>query len=243
MKNDKTFLASERGSFVYFRGESGGKNAMLSKRRIRQVAWWLNRILRRRRGIRRVELTMEYEISEYRFTIRESALIPADAELCEQVLLRPKIGELRTVVSSHDRLRSETYRLLFGKMFYGNREYFSDLEIFTLEPLLKDGKNSLQCRNIPGMEEVVLVQCKFRSTSGEILALHGPDIIGMIGDMKRSLLSGSEIISAKFRFRINALKNAQTLKIKLGNRAEFPYCCEKIIEAWLTERGFKHGSK
>jgi len=243
MKNDKTFSSSERGSFIYFRGKANGKNAVLSKRRIRQLAWWLNLILRRRRETERIDLSMEYEIFEHRFTIRESSLISADAAPIDQVLLRPKIGELRTVVSTRDCLRPETYRILFGKILYGDREYFSDLDVFTLNPLLNDGENALRCRDIPGLEDVILVQCKFRSASGELLALHGPDAIRMIGEMKRSLLAGSEIVSAKFRFRINALKNAQTLKIKLGNRAEFPFCCEKIIEAWLTERGFKHGNK
>jgi len=242
MKNDDFTTSSDRGSFVYFRGKGTG-NVILSKRRIRQLTWWLNRILRRRHDVPRVNVTMEYEISEYRFTIRELAFIPTDSENCDLVVLRPKIAELRSTVNSRDQLQPEIYRILFGKMFYGDREYFSDLAVFTLAPLLNDGENALQCRNISGLEEVMLVQCKFRTAAGEIMALHGPDAIHMIGEMKQTILAGGEMISAKFRFRIKTMKKAQILKIKLGNLAEFPYCCEKTIEAWLTARGFKNGSK
>ena len=242
MKNDSFTTSSDRGSFVYFRGKGIGA-VVLSKRRTRQLTWWLNRILRRRHVVQRVDVTMEYEISEYRFTIREQAFIPADFEHCDLVLLRPKIAELRSTVNSRDQLQPEIYRILFGKMFYGDREFFSNLAVFTLNPLLKNGEDALRCRDISGLEEVMLVQCKFRTVAGEIMVLHGPDAIHMIGEMKQMILAGCEMISAKFRFRITALKKAQILKIKLGNRAEFPYCCEKIIEAWLTARGFKHGGK
>jgi len=242
MKNDNVQPFSKREKFIYWCGQVG-KNVILSKRRIRQLAWWLNRILRRRHDVQRVDVAMEYEFSEYRFTIRELAFIPTDSEHCDLVLLRPKIAELRSMVNSRDPLQPEVYRILFGKMFYGDREYFANLAIFTLNPLLQDGEDALQCRDVAGLEEVMLVQCKFRATAGEIMAFHGPDAIRMIGEMKQTILAGCEMISAKFRFRIKTMKKAQTLKIKLGNRAEFPYCCEKIIEAWLTARGFKHGSR
>jgi len=242
MKNDSFTTSSDRGSFVYFRGKGIGA-VVLSKRRTRQLTWWLNRILRRRHVVQRVDVTMEYEISEYRFTIREQAFIPADFEHCDLVLLRPKIAELRSTVNSRDQLQPEIYRILFGKMFYGDREYFSDLAVFTLDPLLNDGENALQCRDISGLEDVMLVQCKFRTVAGEIMALHGLDAIHMIGEVKQTILAGGEMISAKFRFRIKTMKKAQTLKIKLGNRAEFPLRYEKAVETWLMARGFKHGSR
>ena len=145
--------------------------------------------------------------------------------------------------SDLDQLQPEIYRILFGKMFYGDREYFSDLAVFTLDPLLNDGENALQCRDISGLEDVMLVQCKFRTVAGEIMALHGLDAIHMIGEVKQTILAGGEMISAKFRFRIKTMKKAQTLKIKLGNRAEFPLRYEKAVETWLMARGFKHGSR
>jgi len=243
MKTDNFMTSSKRGLFVYFRGKPGAGNVILSKRRIRQLALWLNRILRRRRGIRRVDLTMEYEISEYRFMVMEQAFVPSDAEHCSLAVLRPKIQELRTMVHPRDQLRPETYRILYGKILYSDRGYFSDLDVFTLEPLLNDGENALQCRDIAGLEEVILTQCKFRTVAGEILALYGSDAIHMIGEMKQTLLANSELFSAKFRFRINTMKKAQTLKIKLGNRAEFPLRYEKAVETWLMARGFKHGSR
>jgi len=186
---------------------------------------------------------MEYEISEYRFMIRELSLIPGDAEQCDLVLLRPQIPELRAEGYFLDRLRLEAYRVLFGKIFYDDREYFSEQAVFSLTPLLNDDEEALQCRDIAGLEEVKLVQCKFRTATGETMALHGQDTIRLIQKMKQTLLVGSEIISAKFRVRIKTMGKEQILKIKRGNRAEFPYRWEKIIEAWLMARGFKHGCK
>ena len=154
-----------------------------------------------------------------------------------------KIAELRSTVHSRDPRQTEVYRILFGKVFYGQRDYFSDAAVFTLKPLLDQGESALLCRDVAGLCEVKLVQCKFRIAGGEILVIGGPETIHLLGGMKQEILTGCEMISAKFRIRVTAIKKEQTLRIKLGNRAEFPLRYEKAIETWLTARGFKHGNR
>ena len=116
-------------------------------------------------------------------------------------VLRPKISEIRLAIYRKAPWIVQAYRTMFGYVFYGDRDFFSGDDVFTLEPLLKDGKKALECKEITGMESVTLIQCKFATTKGEIAAIHGDLAIQVIKGFKLELLENAKIISAKFRIR------------------------------------------
>jgi len=154
--------------------------------------------------------------------------------------LRPKISELRLAVCNKAPWLIKAYRTLFGYVFYDDREHFSDTAIFTLSPLREDGMAALACRDIPGMAEVKLTQCKLNTDQGETIAVHGEHAMQMLNDADMKILQGT-IQSAKFNVRFCNAQTARIVTIKAGNLAEFKFDDDgRLIEQWLTARGFKN---
>ncbi len=248
-------------SFVYFYGESIEKRQMSSpSRNLRQkLARLLNRIFQRKRRGRTIRIVVFEEPDEYCFMlrkgeplIRDSSITPEGDTDCiyyrperfDIAVLRPKISEIRLAIHRKAPWIVEAYRTMFGYVFYGDREFFSGADVFTLEPLMKDGKKALECKEIAGMESVTLVQCKFSTSKGEIAAIHGELAIQVIKGFKLELLENAKIISGKFRVRFTDSKAERMVTIKAGNLAEFKYDDDgRKIEEWLTKRGFKYGQR
>jgi hypothetical protein len=246
-------------SFVYFYGESIEKKEMAPpSRNLRQkLARLLNRIFQRKRRGRTVRIVVLEEPDEYCFLLRKGEPLTRDSSITPEgetnciyyrperfdiAVLRPKIAEIRLAIYRKAPWIIEAYRTMFGYVFYGDREYFSGDDVFTLEPLIKDGERALECKEIAGMESVTLVQCKFATAKGEIAAIHGELAIQVIKGFKLELLENTKIISAKFRVKFTDSKTERMVTIKAGNLAEFKYDDDgRKIEEWLTRRGFKHG--
>ena len=245
-------------SFVYFYGESIEKTQMAPpSRNLRQkLARLLNRIFQRKRRGRTVRIVVFEEPDEYCFMLRKGEPITRDSSITPNgdtdciyyrperfdiAVLRPKVSEIRLAIYRKAPWIVEAYRTMFGYVFYGDREFFSGEDVFTLEPLMKDGEKTLECKEIAGMESVTLVQCKFATAKGEIAAIHGDLAIQIIKGFKLELLENAKIISAKFRVRFMDSKAERMVTIKAGNLAEFKYDDDgRKIEEWLTKRGFKH---
>jgi hypothetical protein len=245
-------------SFVYFYGESIEKKEMASpSRNLRQkLARLLNRIFSRKRRGHTIRIVVFEEPDEYCFLLRKGEPLTRDSSITPEgetnciyyrperfdiVVLRPKVSEIRLAIYRKAPWIVEAYRTMFGYVFYGDREYFSGDDVFTLEPLMKDGEAALECKEITGMESVTLVQCKFATAKGEIAAIHGELAIQVIKGFKLELLENAKIISARFRVKFTDSKTERMVKIKAGNLAEFKYDDDgRKIEEWLTKRGFKH---
>ena len=245
-------------SFVYFYGESIEKKEMRPpSRNLRQkLARLLNRIFHRKRRGRTVRIVVFEEPDEYCFLLRKGEPLTRDSSITADgktnniyyrperfdiVILRPKIAELRLAIYRKAPWIVEAYRTMFGYVFYGDREFFSGDDVFTLEPLMKDGEKALECKEIKGMESVTLVQCKFATAKGEIAAIHGDLAIKVIKGFKLELLENAKIVSARFRVKFTDSKTERMVKIKAGNLAEFKYDDDgRKIEEWLTLREFKN---
>jgi hypothetical protein len=248
-------------SFVYFYGESIKKQKMAPpSRNLRQkLARLLNRIFSRKRRGRTVRIVVFKEPEEYCFMLRKGEPLTRDSSITPDgdtnciyyrperfdiVVLRPKVSEIRLAIYRKAPWIVEAYRTMFGYVFYGDREYFSGNDVFTLEPLLKDGEKALECSQVDGMEKVTLLQCKFATAKGEIAAIHGELAIQVIKGFKLELLENAKIISAKFRIKFTDSQAERMVKIKAGNLAEFKYDDDgRKIEEWLTKRGFKYGQR
>jgi hypothetical protein len=246
-------------SFVYFYGESIGKPQMAPpSRNLRQkLARLLNRIFQRKRRGRTVRIVVFEEPGEYCFMLRKGEPLTRDSSITPEgetnniyyrperfdiAVLRPKIAEIRLAIYRKAPWIVEAYRTMFGYVFYGDREYFSGDDVFTLEPLMTKGANALSCKEVDGMESVTLVQCKFATAKKEIAAIHGDLAMKIVGGLKLELLENAKIISAKFRVKFTDSRAERIVKIKAGNMAEFKYDDDgRKIEKWLIEKGFKNG--
>jgi hypothetical protein len=246
-------------SFVYFYGESIKKQTMAPpSRNLRQkLARLLNRIFSRKRRGRTVKIIVFEEPDEYCFMLRKGEPITRDSSITPEgktnciyyrperfdiVVLRPKVSEIRLAIYRKAPWIVEAYRTMFGYVFYGDREFFSGDDVFTLEPLMTNGAKALSCKEVDGMESVTLVQCKFATAKKEIAAIHGDLAMKIVGGLKLELLEGAKIISAKFRVKFTDSKAERMVTVKAGNMAEFKYDDDgRKFEKWLIAKGFKHG--
>jgi hypothetical protein len=246
-------------SFIYFYGESIDKKQMAPpSRNLRQkLARLLNRIFSRKRRGRTVRVVVLEEPDEYCFLLRKGEPLTRDSSITPEgktnniyyrperfdiAVLRPKISEIRLAIYHKTPWIIEAYRTMFGYVFYGDREFFSGDDVFTLEPLVTKGAKALSCKEVDGMESVTLVQCKFATAKKEIAAVHGDLAMKIVGGLKLELLEGAKIVSAKFRVKFTDSKAERMVTVKAGNMAEFKYDDDgRKIEKWLIEKGFKHG--
>ena len=246
-------------SFIYFRGLLVPRRYFVPPKPslLRRLTRSLNKVFQRKKRGRNIKVTVLDESEEYQFMIRKGEPYSRDSAIKENgssgsiyyrperfdlVVLRPKIAELRLAIHRKAPWLIEAYRTLFGYVFYGEKEYFSREDVFTLNPLLSEGADTLVCRDVPGIDEVTIVQLKFRTQHGEIYAFHGPGGLGMLKNLKNDVLTNGEIVSAKFKVRLASSTADRMVTVKDGNMAEFKYDADgEIIEKWLIKRKFKNG--
>ena len=242
-------------SFAYFRGCADCVIARPCPQQLNKLTRFLNEIFQRKRRGRSAKVTMFEESGEYQFIIRKGEPFSRDGAICpdghtecvyyrperfDMATLRPKNAELRLAVCKKASWLIKAYRTLFGYVFYGDRDYFSDTAIFTLSPLRENGTAALSCRDIPGMAEVKLTQCKLKTDDGETIAVHGEHALQLLNATDMKFLQG-KIQSAKFRVRFANAETERMVSIKTGNLAEFKFDDDgRLIEQWLTARGFKN---
>eukprot|EP00831_Metopus_contortus_P023817 TRINITY_DN20930_c0_g1_i6.p1 TRINITY_DN20930_c0_g1~~TRINITY_DN20930_c0_g1_i6.p1 ORF type:complete len:247 (-),score=33.10 TRINITY_DN20930_c0_g1_i6:385-1125(-) len=243
MKNVDIHVVTSNLKFIYFPGKANLKSAVVSRRRIRRLRWWLGVIFRRKhRRTLPLDLKVEYDGAVWLFTVSERGELAGSPRLgrCDRIWLRTRIPELRMALNRKRPWAAEAYRMLFGKIFYGDREQFTNAEVFRLEALRTEGERALHCRDVAGLEEVILTHCKLRSFDGETVSFHGSDAIELIEKFSLPPSVGGRIISARFLFHFSG-GTAVKVRVSLGNRAEFPLEVGEIIEQWFRERGFLHG--
>ena len=246
-------------SFIYFRGLLVPRRYFVPPKPslLQRLTRSLNKVFQRKKRGRNIKVTVLDESDEYQFMIRKGEPYSRDSAIKENgtsgsvyyrperfdlVVLRPKIAELRLAIYRKAPWLIEAYRTLFGYVFYGEKEYFSREDVFTLNPLLSEGADTLVCRDVPGIDEVTIIQLKFRTQHGEIYAFHGPGGLGMLKNLKNDVLTNGEIVSAKFKVRLASSTADRMVTVKDGNMAEFKYDADgEIIEQWLIKRKFKNG--
>ena len=244
-------------SFIYFRGIFVPRRYFVPPRDplIRKLTRSLNCVFQRKRRGRNVMITVLEEDDEYQFMIRKGEPLARDSsikpdgeteqvfyrpERFDLVVLRPEIDEIRLAIYRKTNWIVDAYRTMFGYVFYGEREYFSGENIFTLQPLITDGAGALTCLDIPGLDEVFLMQCQFKTGDEKFYTFQGKMALDMIGDLRPEVVKGGIMISAKFKVKISGAATARMVTINKGNYAEFKYDDDGvIIEKWLIKRGFK----
>ena len=60
----------------------------------------------------------------------------------------------------HANTKGETklYLSCFGRLVFGDAEYFPPADKFSLDPLIEDGAKSLLCEDVEGLEKIRLVE-------------------------------------------------------------------------------------
>jgi hypothetical protein len=244
-------------SFIYFQSVEipGSPLKEPLSGQLKKLTKLLNKVFQRKRRGKTAKVSVFEEPGEFWFTIRKGEPLSRDGailangntecvyyrpERFDQVVLYPEIAELRLAIYKKTPWIIEAYRTLFGWVFYKDKEYFSETEIFTLSPLYENDCETLSCRDVEGIAEVTLAQCQIKTDDANIITVHGKNALSALKKDAMPHLPKYEILSAKFRIRFLDSKKERMLAIKSKNTVEFKYDSDgRNIEQWLIARGFK----
>lgn len=133
------------------------------------------------------------------------------------------------------------YRALFGRHIFGDEDRFVFTEKYTLEPLKRDGRASLKCSDIAGLESVTLREVEY-SWGGafEHIEIHRAEgLFHALALIRRDIETEPQIRRAVFRIKLTGEKKFRTVTIKAGNKSGYNRGEEAmVIEDWLRARGF-----
>ena len=148
-------------------------------------------------------------------------------------------NELRINASAFADVRE--YRALFGRHIFGGEDRFVFGEKYTLEPLKKDGRASLNCRDICGLDSVNLREVEY-SWGGafEHIEIHRAyGLFHALALIRRDIETEPQIRKAVFKIKLDGEKKPRTVTIKAGNKSGYNRGEEAmVIEDWLRARGF-----
>ncbi|NOT00445.1 MAG: hypothetical protein HOP29_07435 [Phycisphaerales bacterium] len=151
----------------------------------------------------------------------------------------PRIGEIRINAGSVG--EKSLYREQFGKHLFGDPDYFPDVNKYDLEPLRRDGKTSLVCVDVPGMEWVRLKEIHFfrGGAYGEIEIRKASDVFAAYMQRGHELPKQPRILLAVFEVKFEDDRRPRSVTIKPRNVAKYTRDADgAMIEEWLTKRGF-----
>ncbi len=150
-------------------------------------------------------------------------------------------NEIRMNVRNSSKWLLELYRCIFGHMLFGNMDYFEGKNKFTLEPLRQDGKASLECGDVDGIDNVTLTEYTifYDPNFNESVTRRADDVFGLLEARQQKFPKGGNLIRAKFKIKFTGTKYPRSVTIKKGNCAGFKIDDDSVaLEQWLTNRGF-----
>jgi hypothetical protein len=149
------------------------------------------------------------------------------------------LGELR--VNAASKGEKTLYREKFGLHLFGNESHFPNTGKYKLEPLRTDGKASLVCADIDGMEWVKLKEIWYYwgGAESEIEIRKAKDIFAALDLRKRAIPPKVRIVKASFVVKFEDCETTMTVSVRPPNIAQYTRDDDgAVVEAWLTKRGF-----
>lgn len=147
-------------------------------------------------------------------------------------------GQLR--IGAGTKPTRSLYRTAFGKCMFGDDEHFPETRVYTLQPLLSDGRKSLHCADIPGLQNITLkkVQARLDGGNGLRVTYDSADVFDD-RDFLEATPPDALVSLAVFSVRFVGEGRARSTTIRLPNIIEHRRDGDgAILDKWLQERGF-----
>ena len=112
---------------------------------------------------------------------------------------------------------------------------------YTLAPLVENGRNCLVCRDVEGMERVILkgVEFYYGGSHWQRITHKSDDIFALVENQIFKWPALERISAARFQIRLKGEQRGRALTVRPstrsadgGDRAKF------LIDEWLMKRGF-----
>jgi hypothetical protein len=158
------------------------------------------------------------------------------------LIYAPAIGELR--IHAGTKGERELYRKTFGFYLFGRDDFFPGNEKYTLEPL-KQGRSSLVCSDIDGIDSIVMKEIEF-TIPGAVWEreIHkADDVFTAFENRSFEIRDHIRISRASFKVQFSDSQKARTVTIRPSNNAQYGRDEDSVlVEHWLNARGFIVGS-
>ena len=118
----------------------------------------------------------------------------------------------------HANTKGETklYLACFGRLVFGDEEYFPPADKFNLNPLIDDGAKSLLCEDVEGLDEIRLVEYRryWGGAFKEIEIRKASDIFAALAAREQELGSRGRLIGAAFKVKFTDSPKERSLTIR-----------------------------
>jgi hypothetical protein len=155
------------------------------------------------------------------------------------VVYHPGIGELR--INARSPREKKFYQRQFGRLLFGDENFFPGASKYTLEPLRFDGEMSVVCSDVDGMESVTLreVQWSWGGTNHEAESFRADDVFAVRRMSDWQVPQTAWISRAVFQIKFADSRVPRSVTIRPSNIALYTRDSDAaLVEEWLEKRGF-----
>jgi hypothetical protein len=132
------------------------------------------------------------------------------------------------------------YLRCFGQHIFRDPAYFPSARILSFRPLIERGPGALYCRDVPGMQEVKLVEAhkKWNNSQHEIDIKKADDFFAL-GDRARAFLRTGTLTKLVFRVWFEGSAKPRSATARWPNVTKYERDSDsELIERWLRLREF-----
>jgi hypothetical protein len=157
------------------------------------------------------------------------------------VVFNPVRDEIR--IHAATKWERELYRRSFGVRLFGDDQHFSERKAYTLEPLLADGKDSLDVSDIGGISEVVLREYEVAWPGGfdDVDIRKSADVFASAESRAVvAIRAGGRLTRAVFDVLFGDDPKARRVQLRPPNILKLGRHCDAVlVHRWLSARGFR----
>jgi hypothetical protein len=129
----------------------------------------------------------------------------------------------------------------FGRLVFGDENYFPQTDKFSLDPLIEDSAKSLWCEDVEGLEQVRLVEHRryWGGAYKEIEIRRSSDIFAALAARGQEFGSKGRLVGASFKVKFSDSPKERSVTIRPPGNAKYERNEDsELIEVWLAKRGF-----
>lgn len=172
---------------------------------------------------------------------------------------RPKVGVVRPLeydvllydtetdeigLNVQTKWQEKLYLPAIGKHLFNDESYFPHQCALTFQPLIESGSEALFCRDIPGLDDVKLVEVVRVSNDAlsTIDIKKSSDVFGSLNESWRAFFKFGRIVRVVFNMWFQGEKKPRTVTLAAPNVTKYERDSDgMLVLEWMVERGFKSG--
>ncbi|MCL4553494.1 MAG: hypothetical protein M1305_08145 [Candidatus Marsarchaeota archaeon] len=197
--------------------------------------------------------------SEVWFLIRRGATYKRESAVqgykSKGIFFRPEAFDVACYIKSLGELRvhakgkgmQDLYRRELGRLIAGNPYHFPGEDKYILSPLLEDGQRALCCKDIPGIDWIMLagLRVKRQFIFGKFRIDYTSQNVFLIFTAGGESLKPSDVIEkARFTVKFSDSEKPRSVTIFPPNRVQVCRDSDAMfVETWLRKRGFIIGTE